>query len=594
MAKKLVYNYTFTPGGANSGTVAIHGNYPLRVFQLITNVTDGAIIYNFADSTKGGSVSYTSSTDTTTLTLEYDTSSMSSTDELQLFIDIQEDKINFSETFTDPVSKLRVSNPQNLIDTDFEYGLQPTKWETVELVNNVPSFFASNTTYSIADVSTVTTISGSDNITVSTQEAHGLTVGSPIDVQGLTSRTAEGKFLVTSVISTTQFVYKAKTPQNSTGTINGSYTVITPGEFYNGADIAINDVGGIETNGATKSSLTLTTDYHHGFGRGSSLYFTNTIGAKKITIDQTASSTAPDGRPYVDHVDTTTKTVSTTPSLTETKQMTGTYALKFDGSAVNTQNNTITWTGHGLQSGDVLLYIPPSGDTHIGGLERFQIYYVKTAATNTITLCATTNGNFSGNSTIGLTSQGTSNYGRHQLILGYEIRNAYKNTNRYDIYFKTRYNVDGVGSGQDMTSYTYDDSAGRGGYFGLSGKFPQRYLFASKTGKNPDNGIINNNVPIYSTARNSNFTFNKSGTTPDGYEFIEDMNRFNSTSSYYTYGTGNNFTSHYYYDRNSSSGSIRIYYIGGFNYNNTYNTVCYYATILHVNVLFCYSIYKTK
>ena len=84
------------------------------------------------------------------------------------------------------------------------------KWETVELVNNVPSFFASNTTYSIADVSTVTTISGSDNITVTTQDSHGLTVGSPIDVQGLTSRTAEGKFLVTSVISTTQFVYKAK------------------------------------------------------------------------------------------------------------------------------------------------------------------------------------------------------------------------------------------------------------------------------------------------------------------------------------------------------------------------------------------------
>ena len=571
MAKKLVYNYTFTPGGANSGTVAIHGNYPLRVFQLITNVTDGAIIYNFADSTKGGSVSYTSATDTTTLTLEHDTSSMSSTDDLQIFIDIQEDKINFSETFTDPVSKLRVSNPQNLIDTDFEYGLQPTKWETVELVNNVPSFFASNTTYSIADVSTVTTISGSDNITVSTQEAHGLTVGSPIDVQGLTSRTAEGKFLVTSVISTTQFVYKAKTPQNSTGAINGSYTVITPGEFYSGSDIIINDVGGIETNGATKSSLTLTTDYHHGFGRGSSLYFTNTIGSKKITIDQTASSTAPDGRPYVDHVDTTTKTVSTTPSLTETKQMTGTYALKFDGSAVDTQNNTITWTGHGLQSGDVLLYIPPSGDTHIGGLERFQIYYVKTATTNTITLCETTNGNFSGNSTIGLTSQGTSNYGRHQLILGYEIRNAYKNNRRYDINFKTRYNVDGVGSGQDMTTYTYDDSSGRGGYFGLSGKFPQRYLFASKTGKNPNNGIINNNVPIYSTARNSNFTFNKSGTTPDGYDFIEDMNRFDSSSSYYRYGTGNNHTSHYYYDRNDSNGSIKIYYIGWFNYSNTYN-----------------------
>ena len=41
-------------------------------------------------------------------------------------------------------------------------------------------------------------------------EPHGLTVGSPIDVQGLTSRTAEGKYLVTNIISTTQFVYKGK------------------------------------------------------------------------------------------------------------------------------------------------------------------------------------------------------------------------------------------------------------------------------------------------------------------------------------------------------------------------------------------------
>ena len=141
MAKKLIYNYTFTPGAANAGTIEIAGNYPLRVFQLITNSTDGDIIYNFADPTKGGSASYTSSNDETILTLEYDTSSMSSTDELQIFVDVQDERVDFSETFTDPVSKLRVSTPQNLIDTDFEYGLQPAKWETVELVNNVPTFY---------------------------------------------------------------------------------------------------------------------------------------------------------------------------------------------------------------------------------------------------------------------------------------------------------------------------------------------------------------------------------------------------------------------------------------------------------------------
>ena len=280
MAKKLVYNSTFTPGAAGSGTIVVKGNFPLKVFQLITNVTDGVIIYNFADPTRGGSTSYESLLNETTLTLDFDTSSMDASDSIQIFLDKQEQKVDFSETFTDPVSKLRVSNPQNLIDTDFEYGLQPTKWETVELVNNVPSFFASNTTYSIADVTNVTSLQGSENITVTTQDEHGLTVGAPIDVQGLTSRTAEGKFLVSTVISTTRFVYKAKTVQSVTKSINGSYTVITPGEFYSGADIQINPIGGIETDGAAKSSLTLETDYHHGFGRGSSLYFTNTIGAR--------------------------------------------------------------------------------------------------------------------------------------------------------------------------------------------------------------------------------------------------------------------------------------------------------------------------
>jgi hypothetical protein len=36
---------------------------------------------------------------------------------------------------------MRVSNPQSLIDTDFEYSLQPTKWETVQLQANIPGIY---------------------------------------------------------------------------------------------------------------------------------------------------------------------------------------------------------------------------------------------------------------------------------------------------------------------------------------------------------------------------------------------------------------------------------------------------------------------
>ena len=41
----------------------------------------------------------------------------------------------------DPVGKFRVSTPQALIDTDFEYGTQPTKWETINLQNNRQSVY---------------------------------------------------------------------------------------------------------------------------------------------------------------------------------------------------------------------------------------------------------------------------------------------------------------------------------------------------------------------------------------------------------------------------------------------------------------------
>ena len=45
------------------------------------------------------------------------------------------------KTYRDPVDKLRVSTPEALMDTDFEYSLQSTKWEYVEVQNNIPGIF---------------------------------------------------------------------------------------------------------------------------------------------------------------------------------------------------------------------------------------------------------------------------------------------------------------------------------------------------------------------------------------------------------------------------------------------------------------------
>jgi len=76
--KKLVTSYTFS---ASAKTVDSADFTSLEKILLITNVTDQIIIYNFADTSKGGTLAGT------TLTLEYDTSSMDDTDKLQIFVE---------------------------------------------------------------------------------------------------------------------------------------------------------------------------------------------------------------------------------------------------------------------------------------------------------------------------------------------------------------------------------------------------------------------------------------------------------------------------------------------------------------------------
>jgi len=301
MAKKLVYNYTFD---ASAKTIKLSGLHKLRVFQLITNTTDNVIIYNFADSAKGGSTSYDSENDETTLLLDHDTTSMSDSDELQIFVDQQENKIDASESLLDPVHKFRVSNPENLIDTDFEYGLQPTKWETVELVNNIPSVYTRPPGVSIGGISQVSTIANTDTVTVTCSIDHDLSVGDPIEVQGTSSRTVNGKYIITAVSSSLVFLFRASAPQSTTGNVKTAYTTIIPGSFFTGSEIDYDLNEGVNTDNASPSTLTITTNNSHGLSTSSSLYITNTVGKKSISIAQT-SATAPDGDPYVDITENT-------------------------------------------------------------------------------------------------------------------------------------------------------------------------------------------------------------------------------------------------------------------------------------------------
>ena len=153
-------------------------------------------------------------------------------------------EIKFPTEFIDPVTKLRVSQPQTLIDTDFEYGLQPTKWETVELINNTPSFFSKGGDTTIPNIISVITTDTSREVKVTTQTAHGLAVGIPINVSGTKSVTADGAYIINSIPDPFTFTYLAKETQNATASIFDLYTSIITGEFFQGSQIKISVILG--------------------------------------------------------------------------------------------------------------------------------------------------------------------------------------------------------------------------------------------------------------------------------------------------------------------------------------------------------------
>jgi hypothetical protein len=183
--------------------------------------------------------------------------------------------IQIPDQLIDPVSKFRVSNPENLIDTDFEYGLQPTKWETVELINNTPSFFSKSGDTTIDGISSIITNAGTREIIVKTELDHGLAVGIPINVTGTKSITADGAYIINSIPDTKTFTYLCKDNQTDTNSILDLYSSIITGEFFQGSQLRISDSDGILTDAEGTSILTVTTNTTHGFGENTPFYFLN-------------------------------------------------------------------------------------------------------------------------------------------------------------------------------------------------------------------------------------------------------------------------------------------------------------------------------
>jgi len=277
MARKVLLEtgYTFTP---SSKTLVIPRVIPRERLVLITNVTTNQVIYNFSDANLKATAYNTSTTagnNTTTIVLNYNTASMSSTDKIQFLIDEYDEKFSPAEIFQDPVNKFRVSTPQALIDTDFEYGTQITKWENLAMINNRPFAFASATP--VQTISSISIPTNSRTVTVNLSSGAVPGIGSAVNVQDAYLNIANGNFVVETTPSSTQFTYTARAVNTTavTSIFDANKTGIFSGTTYANATIGfgsaiVQSIGG--------NAVRVTTTVPHGLTIGNEIAMANLSG----------------------------------------------------------------------------------------------------------------------------------------------------------------------------------------------------------------------------------------------------------------------------------------------------------------------------
>lgn len=288
-------------------TVTVIGkNIRREQMLLITNVTSNTVIYNFSDPALGAT-SYTNTVDavtgqeTTTVILTYNTTAMAVTDKLSILVEETYTDILPAEQLRDPVDKLRVSTPQSLIDTDFEYGMQPTKWETIALLNNRPSAFYDATAGISNTLSAGAFVGASGNyqitgitvatktITVAINNTTGIAVGLPIFITGtIDPGSVDGWWIVESLVANTSISFTVtNTPPGTLFDSTKTYLYI--GAWFTGAAIPA-ATNAITVNGTT---ATVTTTGTHGLRVGDGIYITGTSGATGLLNSSWVVATTP-------------------------------------------------------------------------------------------------------------------------------------------------------------------------------------------------------------------------------------------------------------------------------------------------------------
>ena len=334
-------------------TIKVQGKYKLEQLLLITNSTSNTILYNFSDPLAGAKIDYFSTTNTgigdpysddfpayrntadyvTTITLVADTSTASVSDDIQIFYEAKETKVRPYDFGTDAIERHRVATPQSMLDADFEYGLQPTKWQAIGLSRGYPSVYELPGT-DISVISVVTDASagtgsvGESLITVTTQSAHGFSAGNPITIRSLANTItgfsrAEGTFIINSVPTATTFTYYATARVGSTdGQVLATlYTQLRKGAFYTGAGVSIPTFSvfsnGVSGTFATKFITTAGTDQLavitvppigtplSGSGISSGTQVTGTVGSGGLVVTTNIGTSATTGDTVIEVADAT-------------------------------------------------------------------------------------------------------------------------------------------------------------------------------------------------------------------------------------------------------------------------------------------------
>ena len=300
------------------GHIKIQGRYSLEDILLITNTTDNTIIYNFGDNQLGGNVvqntnggdsdfvTYKQITDAvTTIQLKQSTADQSADDSLQIFTEKTENgrSIQYTRPFdfgTDAIERTRMAVPLSMLDADFEYGLQPTKWAAIGVLRGYPSIYEIPGTD--ASVSTVATdasfgnttedfrynvsVSGNADWIISGEDRNGLFGATPDPA--ITIREGDRVEFVNIAGSTHPFYIKTQAVTGTASGVSGvennggfggdsiiwQTTLGDAGTYYYQCSIHSGQVGQIivepadSTTGVGQSEITITTVTPHGIPSG--------------------------------------------------------------------------------------------------------------------------------------------------------------------------------------------------------------------------------------------------------------------------------------------------------------------------------------